>query len=266
MKHTPGPCAAPEEIEPFQVCILDNHYPLGPCRTENSSKEIQLNLHLVLCAEMTERKIHHGKQGGLHLINPQQPALKGLIAFCISKFCNLVQYLRKSLEFPINLLGSFCSTGLQGVTHLFSKLSDSKPHERLETLNCNTVEGEQRVQSEECVYITVSAFAIMLAGRVNIVRLLSFSGKEKCSNWYPGIARLNTCIICLCICSESERCFCCQGRFAVLSTKECCHVFHSRQKWKQQVLQNPFFLSLNWAWLLASFLQKELISVQYCKS
>lgn len=50
----------------------------------------------------------------------------------------------------------------------------------------------------------------------------------------------------------------------MLSTEECCHIFHSRQKWKQQVLQNPFFLSLDWA--VASFLQKALISVQYCKS
>lgn len=71
MKHTPGPNAAPEEMEPFQVCILlDTHYPLGPCRTVTSSKEVQLTLHLVLCTELTERKIHHGTQGGLHLINP----------------------------------------------------------------------------------------------------------------------------------------------------------------------------------------------------
>lgn len=84
---------------------------------------------------------------------------------------------------------------------------------------------------------------------------VSLSGKEKCSNWYPGLqgSHFNTLIICLCICSKSERCFCCHRCFAVLSTKECCHVFHSRQKWKQQVLQNPFFLSLDWAWLLPSF-------------
>lgn len=56
-------------------------------------------------------------------------SIKRLFAFCINKFCNLVQYLRKSLEFPINLLGSFCSTGLQGVTDLLSKLIVSKPHE-----------------------------------------------------------------------------------------------------------------------------------------
>lgn len=125
---------------------------------------------------------------------------------------------------------------------------------------------EYKVRNVFTFYIMVSSFAIMFAGRVNIVRLLS--GKEKCSNWYPGIARFSLQHIhhMPLHLQQSERCFCCHRCFAVLSTKECCHIFHSRQKWKQQVLQNPLFLSLDWAWLLASFSQKELTSVQHCKS
>lgn len=88
--------------------------------------------------------------------SPTTANIKILFAFCSNEFCSLVQHLRKSLEFPINLLNSFCSTGLQGATHLPSKLSYSKSHERFQTevLNYTTVEDEpiQTVQSEECVY------------------------------------------------------------------------------------------------------------------
>lgn len=88
--------------------------------------------------------------------SPTTANIKILLAFCSNEFCSLVQYLRKSLEFPINLLNSFCSTGLQGATHLPSKLSYSKSHERFQTgaLNYTTVEDEpiETVQSEECVY------------------------------------------------------------------------------------------------------------------
>lgn len=134
------------------------------------------------------------------------------------------------------------------------------------------MEGEQRVQSEECVYILhhdkcICHHICWKGEHCQAAQFLS-QAKRSAATGTQGLqgSHFNTFIICLCICSKSERCFCCQRCFAVLSTKECCHIFHSRQKWKQQVLQNPSFLSLDWAWLLASFLQKELISVQYCKS
>lgn len=88
--------------------------------------------------------------------SPVTAIMKMLFAFCSSELCSLVQYLRKSLEFPINLLNSFCSTGLQGAIQLPSKQSYSKSHERFQTeaLNYTTAEDEpiQTVQSEECVY------------------------------------------------------------------------------------------------------------------
>lgn len=203
---------------------------------------------------------------------PTTASIKHLFAFCSNKFCSLVHHLRKSLEFPINLLNSFCATGLQGVAHLLTKLSDSKPHEILEALNYSAVEGEQRVQSEECVYSLHHGKCIChhvcWKGEPRQAAQFLSQAKRSAAAGTQGLqgSHFNTCIIVLCICSKSERCFCCHGCFAVLSTEECCHIFHSRQKWKQQVLQNPFFLSLDWAWLLASFLQKELTSVKYCTS
>lgn len=136
------------------------------------------------------------------------------------------------------------------------------------TAQCKVNKG-YKVRNVFTVYITVSAFAIMFAGRGNIVRLLSFFLRlREVQQLVPSNCKALTSThasYAFAFATKSERCFCCQGCFAVLSTKECCHIFHSRQKWKQ-VLQNPFFLSLDWAWLLASFLQKELILVQYCKT
>lgn len=60
------------------------------------------------------------------MINPQQPALNVALPFVSTNFVIWSSISQEeSLEFPINLLSSFCSTGFQGVTHLLSKLTPS---------------------------------------------------------------------------------------------------------------------------------------------
>lgn len=171
MKHAPGPRAAPEKMEPFQACmLLDTHYPLGPCRTETSSKEIQLNLHLVLCAELTGRKIHHGKQGDLHFINPQQPALNVSLPFASTNSGRILSSLLTSLAaFVPQAFKELHTCSLSSVTP-----SPVKDFKRTELQHGGKVNKEYKVRNVFTVYITVNAFAIMFAGRVNIVRLLSF--------------------------------------------------------------------------------------------
>jgi len=60
--------------------LLSSTY-LSPCRTETSSKAIQLILHLFLFAELDERKIHHWKQWVLHSIHSRQPTLRSSLPF-----------------------------------------------------------------------------------------------------------------------------------------------------------------------------------------
>lgn len=153
MKHAPGPRAAPEKMEPFQACILlDTHYPLGPCRTETSSKEIQLNLHLVLCAELTGRKIHHGKQGDLHLINPQQPALNVSLPFASTNFVIWSSISGRILSSLLTSLAAFVPQAFKELhTCCLSSVTPS-PVKDFRSTELQQVEGEQRVQSEECVY------------------------------------------------------------------------------------------------------------------
>lgn len=118
-----------------------------------------------------------------------------------------------SLQFPINLLNSFCSTGLQGATHLPSKLSYSKSHEgfQREALNYTTVEDEpiQTVQSEECVYnIHLKCICHHVLLKREHFQAVQFPSQMKW-NAATGTQRLqgphfNTCIIFFSICSRPE--------------------------------------------------------------
>lgn len=129
MKHTLGPRAASEEMEPFSVYILlDTHYLLKQNRNFFQRNSDHFTL-IFMCR--TDRKKNPSWEARRSAFDkPTRASIRSLFAFCINKCCNLVQCLRKSLEFAINLLSSFYSTGFQGVTHLLSKLSDSRPHER----------------------------------------------------------------------------------------------------------------------------------------
>lgn len=149
--------------------------------------------------------------------SPMTASIKSLFAFCSNKCCSLVHYLRKSLEFPINLLNSFCSTCLQGATHLPSKLSYSKSRERFQTeaLNYTTVEDEPilTLQSEECVYSIYHDKCMFRYKPSRLLKREHFQAVQFLSQvkWSAATGtqrsqgpHFNTCIIFFCICSKSE--------------------------------------------------------------
>lgn len=100
-----------------------------------------------------------------------------------------------TLGLPINLLNSFCSTGLQRATHLPSKLSYSKSHERFQTeaLNYTTAEDEPIQTSTKwgmCLQFRsqkVHSHHILL--KQEHFQAVPLSGKMKWRNWYPEAAR-----------------------------------------------------------------------------
>lgn len=245
--------------------LLVPHYPLTTWALENRNvfKRNSADFTLIFVCR-TCRKKNPSMSSAFD--SCPTASIKSLFAFCSKEFCSLVRWLRKSLEFPISSFKEPRTCPLGQVTEVPWKISNrsTESHRSGRWTDPNSTKWGECLQYtwNNCIRhrVLLNWEHFQAVQFLSQVRWCAATGTQRLQGLH-----FNACIVFFCICRKSESCFCWHRCFVVLSTKDVT-TFSTVGKWKKQVLQNSFFLSLDWAWLLASSLREESISVPYCKS